>query len=76
MMTNQRAGRELGKDTRRIVNHLIDTQGWRYQARPGRHPVLYPADHAYAPIVIAGTPSDHRAFANLKAMIRRAGGTF
>lgn len=73
-MQTDRAGREIPKDYRAIINHLIDTQGWRYKVRKGGHPVLYPANRQHAPITMPGSPSDHRALDNFKAAVRRAGG--
>jgi hypothetical protein len=66
-------GRELRTEYRRVASTLVGDQGWRYKYE-GKHPTLYPADKSFSPIVFATTPSDHRAFKNFVARIRRAGG--
>jgi hypothetical protein len=73
MTANDRPGRELGKDFLKVARELVDNQGWRYQFGKG-HPKLFPADRTYPPIVFPTTASDHRAFKNFTAMVRRCGG--
>jgi hypothetical protein len=69
-----RPGRELPKEFRAVADELVDNQGWGYSRQHGRHPVLYPADKAMAPITVPTTPGENRAFKNWVAQVRRAGG--
>jgi hypothetical protein len=57
-----------------VVEHLIDTQGWRYDSSGKGHPVLLPADRAQSPLPVPTTPGDSRSFRNWIAQIRRRGG--
>jgi hypothetical protein len=66
-------GRELAKEWREIADRLVREQGWRYE-HGRKHATLYPADKSRRPIVFSVTPSDHRAFKNWIALIRRSGG--
>jgi len=44
---SDRPGREVPKDYREVITHLIDSQGWTYQKpRGGGYPQLRPADAA------------------------------
>ena len=72
-MNNDRPGSELPKDARKIALVLVDEQGWTYRLGK-KHPMLFPADKTQSPVVIAGSPSDHRAFKNFVAQVRRSGG--
>jgi hypothetical protein len=67
-------GREIPKEYREIVTHLIDTQGWRYDASRSGHPKLFPADPSQRMIPVPTTPGDRRSFANWASLIKRAGG--
>jgi hypothetical protein len=73
MGDTDRPGREIPKEYRDVVDHLIDTQRWRYE-RSGRHPRLYPLDRTFRPIPVPTTPGDRRSFENWKHQITRAGG--
>jgi hypothetical protein len=72
---SDRPGREVPKDYREVITHLIDDQGWNYQKpRGGGYPQLRPADPAQPPIKVPRTPSAQRTFSNWLADIRRKGG--
>jgi len=71
-----RPGREIDKEYRDIVTHLIDSQGWAYRlATGGGYPRLLPADQSQAAIRVPKTGHTRgRRFHNWVAEIRRAGG--
>lgn len=71
-----RAGREVPKDYREIVNYQIDRHGWRYDATGKKHPVVYPADTGKPPLRVPTTPSDRRGLRNFIGEVRRRGGTW
>lgn len=49
-----------------------ENAGWTY--RPCKHGLyVYPPTAGARPIVLGGTPSDHRSFMNTRAALRRAG---
>ena len=74
-MLPDRPGREVPKDYREVIIHLIDSQGWTYQKpRGGGYPQLRPADPARSPVKVPKTPSSQRTFSNWLAEIRRKGG--
>jgi hypothetical protein len=55
-MDTDRPGREIDKEYRDIVTHLIDSQGWAYKlATGGGYPRLLPADQSQAPIRVPKT---------------------
>lgn len=69
-----RAGAEIPKEYRKIVNKLVDEQGWRYDShRPG-HPMLYPPDRTRDAFTVPTTPGDVRSLRNFTAQVRRSGG--
>jgi hypothetical protein len=68
-----RAGRELGRWERSVVNHLVDNHDWRYVPPKGRHAKLFPADPNAEMVVVGTTVSDHRARQNLLRDLRRNG---
>nr|WP_296779000.1 hypothetical protein [Rhodococcus sp. (in: high G+C Gram-positive bacteria)] len=46
--------------------------GWTH--RPCKHGLyVYPPTEGARPIVLGGTPSDHRSYMNTRAALRRAG---
>lgn len=47
--------------------------GWGMTQSGGKHPVLYPPDKDFPPIVVPISLSDHRGFQNFKARLRQAG---
>jgi hypothetical protein len=61
----QQAIEKLVRDAERWV-------GWRV-AKTKRGWVLYPANKSFGPITLHKTPSDHRAWKNTLARLRRAG---
>jgi hypothetical protein len=63
-----RAGRSRG--TEELVE-AARKAGWRVVE--GKHVIVYPKDPTKAPVVLARTPSDHRAYMNSRARLRRAG---
>jgi hypothetical protein len=71
-----RPGREIDKEYRDVLEHLIDSQGWGYQLPTGGgYPKALPADRTKAPIRVPKTGHTRgRRFQNWIAEIRRAGG--
>jgi hypothetical protein len=71
-----RPGREVSKDHRRVIDYLIDSQGWRYELPSGGgYPMLFPADATQTPIRVPKTGhSRGYAFSNWIAVVRRKGG--
>lgn len=61
-------------DKKKISDLLINLgkQGWTVERRK-KHIVVFPPDKKQSPVTIAITPSDHRAFANVKSMCRQRG---
>ena len=71
----ERLGREVPKDYREVITHLIDEEGWTYRTPRGAgYPQLLPADPAQPPIKVPKTPSSQRTLRNWLADIRRKGG--
>jgi hypothetical protein len=71
---DDRPGKELPKDWRRIAADLVENQGWRYEAGK-RHAKLYPPDTTMDIVVVPSTPSsDPRAFKNFISKVRQSGG--
>lgn len=58
------------KDVKDLIKALRE-QGWRVE-ETGRHPVAYAPDGVTI-VTLSSTPSDHRAFRNMVARLRRAG---
>ncbi len=73
---SDRPGREVSKEHRRVIEYLVDSQGWRYELPSGGgYPRLYPADVTQSPIRVPKTGrSRGHAFSNWIADIRRRGG--
>lgn len=71
---SDRAGKEVPKEYRAIVNHQVDRFGWRYDASGKGYPQLYPTDRTKRPIAVPKTPSDHRGIKNFIGKVRNAGG--
>ena len=70
-----RPGREIPKDYRDIITHLIDNEGWSYKLPAGGgYPQLRPADPVHPPIQVPRTPSSQRRLRNFQAQVRRSGG--
>lgn len=55
-MGTDRPGREIPQDSRDVVQHQIDTLGWRYDASGKGHPRLYPADISKPMTTVPTTP--------------------
>lgn len=73
MSKSEMPGREIPKEYREVVEHLVRQQGWRYRTG-GRHSMLFPADPEQRPMAVPGTPGDNRAFRNWLSDVRRRGG--
>lgn len=73
-MGNGRPGREIPKEYREIVAHLVDTQGWRYDKQRSGHPMLYPPESDKKAFPVPTTPGDQRSLRKFAAQVRRAGG--
>ncbi len=71
-----RPGKEIPKDYREVIEHLIDNEGWTYRkARGGGYPQLSPADPSRGTIRVPKTPQTRgNRFPNWISQIRRAGG--
>lgn len=58
-------GREIPKGYRAVVRHLVEVEGWRYDATGKKHPVVVPPNPEQPAVRIATTPSESpRAFQN------------
>lgn len=68
-----RAGKEIPREYRRIVNRLVDELGWRYQTGKN-HPAVYPPDRGQPPLPVPTTPGDWRGLRNFKTSVRHRGG--
>lgn len=73
-MESNRPGKELPKEYRTIVDHLVVNQGWRYNNTRKGHPMLYPTDRTKTAFPVPTTPGDNRSLKNFKAQVRRSGG--
>jgi predicted RNA binding protein YcfA (HicA-like mRNA interferase family) len=60
------------KDMKRL-RKAAEQQGWRVEDTRGGHVRFLPPDRSQPAVVAGGTPSDHRSWLNLLAMLRRAG---
>ena len=71
-----RPGREIGNDHRKVIEYLIDNEGWTYKLpQGGGYPRLYPADRSQPTIRVPRTGNTRgRAFSNWIAEVRRKGG--
>lgn len=58
------------------VRKAADEQGWRHGSTRRGHPIFYPADKSFDPIVWSGTPSDRHSYPNALARMKRAGFIF
>jgi len=50
----------------------VESQGWRIE-KGKNHIKAIPADKTRPIVVLAATPSDHRAVMNVRAQLRRSG---
>jgi len=62
----------MKKELKELVKKAGE-QGWRVEMRSSGHLMFFPPDKSLSPITSGGTPSDHRALKNLKAMLKRSG---
>jgi hypothetical protein len=71
-----RPGGEVSKDHRKIIEELIDSQGWTYRKPSGGgYPKLLPADRTKPPIRVPKTGHTRgHALQNFVAAVRQAGG--
>jgi hypothetical protein len=71
-----RPGGEVSKDHRKIIEELVDNQGWAYkQPSGGGYPKLFPADRTKHAIRVPKTGhSRGRGLQNFIGEVRRAGG--
>lgn len=60
------------KQARRLIRAAESWDGWRVVPVKGRW-MLYPPNKAIPPITVHKTESDHRAWQNTIARLRRAG---
>lgn len=60
------------KDMKR-VRRAAEQQGWRVEDTRGGHVKFLSPDRTKSPVIGPGTPSDHRAWLNFLAELRRAG---
>lgn len=57
----------------RVLVRVATAAGWRCQRTGSGHLALYPPDQTVDPVYLAGSPSDHRAWRNVRALLRRRG---
>jgi len=62
----------MRKDIREIIDEAR-RQGWRVDIAKSGHIKLFPPDRTLSPVVLAGTPSDHRWRENTVALMRQRG---
>ncbi len=67
-----RAGNEVPKEYRVIVNEPVDNQGWRMTKAGKGHPKLYAPRGARA-MPVPTTPGVQRSLRNFTAQVRRGG---
>ena len=60
------------KEIRRLVQAAEGWRGWRVETTKAGW-ILYPPDKSQSGVAIHGTPSDHRAWANTIARLKRLG---
>lgn len=72
----ERAGKEIGKDYRDVVNYQIDHHGWRYDPSGKGYPQLYPVDRRQPQISVPKTPSSRRTLQVFIRKVRQRGGTW
>ena len=60
------------KEVRRLVKAAEGWPGWRVETTKAGW-MLYPPDKSQSGVLIHGTPSDRRAWANTIALLRRRG---
>lgn len=58
------------KEIKQLVKDL-ERQGWRVELNKGHYKAYPPSDKPM--VVFASTPSDHRAFHNVLARLRKSG---
>lgn len=73
-MEADRPDREVSKDHRRVIRHLIDNEGWAYRNSGKGYPKLYPPGSSQFITVPKTGHSKGHAFENWLHAIRRAGG--
>jgi predicted RNA binding protein YcfA (HicA-like mRNA interferase family) len=56
----------------KTIIKALESQGWRVELG-GRHYKCFPPDKTLPMVVIAATPSDHRAWKNILGFLRRSG---
>ncbi len=49
------------------------TAGWMCSKTRSGHVMCYPSERTIKPVLVAGTPSDHRTIPNTRAEFRRSG---
>ena len=60
------------KELKRLIR-IARAQGWTVEATRKGHWWFRPPDPTAGQVLVAGTPSDHRALRNAKAKLRQAG---
>lgn len=60
------------QELRRLIG-LAEEQGWRVEKTQAGHWAFYPKDKRRKPVHTGSSPSDYRAFKNLRAELRRSG---
>jgi hypothetical protein len=65
--------RGLAKDTKRVLDQIRETPGWRVEKGGGGHWKVYPADKTKPMITVADTPSEMRGYQNMLSQLKRAG---
>ncbi|HEX4489664.1 MAG TPA: hypothetical protein VH914_00515 [Acidimicrobiia bacterium] len=62
----------MDKDTKKLLRNL-ERQGWTIEATKSGHIRAIPPDTTKPIVIIASTPSDHRAWKNTIAQLRKSG---
>jgi hypothetical protein len=75
MVMTDRPGKEVSKDYREVITHLIDNEGWDYRKPVGNgYPQLRPANSQASIRVLRTGHTKGRRFGNFVAEVRRNGG--
>ncbi len=62
----------MSKDLKYLIR-LAEDSGWSVRRTRGGHWQFVPALAGAQIVTVASTPSDHRAFSNIRAALRRSG---
>lgn len=60
------------KEVRDPIDQANTWQGWRVE-KTKKGWMLYPPDKSLSPVLIHATPSDHKAWKNTRALLKKRG---